>query len=228
MKPLLFFLIPIITMAQTSFEKAKLNFDTQKATQQLEKCDQTLKAAPNNLVALEKAGDYAGQLMLWDNAIEYYQKLKLIKPNVANYHYKYGGALGMKALEVNKFKALGMISDIKASFETAIALDPKHIDSHWALVQLYIKLPSIVGGSERKAIEYSNKLANIDLTEGYLSRAYIEEYFDRYTNAEKYYLKAIDTSKSKHAYLSLANLYKNKMKQTQKANVIMQEYRKNI
>jgi hypothetical protein len=41
------------------------------------------------------------------------QKLKQIKPSEANYSYKYGGALGMKALEVNKFKALGMIGEIK-------------------------------------------------------------------------------------------------------------------
>jgi hypothetical protein len=44
------------------------------------------------------------------------QKLKQIKPSEANYSYKYG-ALGMKALEVNKFKALGMIGEIKESFE---------------------------------------------------------------------------------------------------------------
>jgi hypothetical protein len=44
-------------------------------------------------------------------------KLKQIKPSEANYSYKYGGALGMKALEVNKFKALGMIGEIKESFE---------------------------------------------------------------------------------------------------------------
>jgi hypothetical protein len=42
------------------------------------------------------------------------QKLKQIKPSEANYSYKYGGALGMKALEVNKFKALGMIGEIKS------------------------------------------------------------------------------------------------------------------
>jgi hypothetical protein len=45
------------------------------------------------------------------------KKLKQIKPSEANYSYKYGGALGMKALEVNKFKALGMIGEIKESFE---------------------------------------------------------------------------------------------------------------
>jgi hypothetical protein len=48
--------------------------------------------------------------------------LKQLKPLEANYQYKYGGVLGMKAKESNKFKALGMISEIKESFEKAISL----------------------------------------------------------------------------------------------------------
>jgi hypothetical protein len=41
-------------------------------------------------------------------------------------------ALGMKALTVNKFKALGMIDEIKGSFERAIELvDSRHIEARW-------------------------------------------------------------------------------------------------
>jgi len=56
----------------------------------------------------------------------------------------------MKAKSVNKFKALGMIDEVEESFLTAAKLDPKHIDSRWALVILYIELPGIIGGSEKK------------------------------------------------------------------------------
>jgi hypothetical protein len=45
------------------------------------------------------------------------QKVKTNKTIWSKLLYKYGGALGMKALEVNKFKALGMIGEIKESFE---------------------------------------------------------------------------------------------------------------
>jgi hypothetical protein len=44
-------------------------------------------------------------------------KVKTNKTIWSKLLYKYGGALGMKALEVNKFKALGMIGEIKESFE---------------------------------------------------------------------------------------------------------------
>jgi hypothetical protein len=41
----------------------------------------------------------------------FYTKLKQIKPSEANYSTNMA-VLGMKALEVNKFKALGMIGEI--------------------------------------------------------------------------------------------------------------------
>ena len=80
----------------------------------------------------------------------YYGKLIKLKPGEADYHYKYGGCLGMKAKESNKFKALGMIDEVEESFLTAAKLDGKHIETRWALVMLYIELPGIIGGSEKK------------------------------------------------------------------------------
>jgi hypothetical protein len=61
----------------------------------------------------------------------------------------------MKAKDSNKFKALGMIDEVKSSFEKAISLNPKQAVGHF---ELYIQLPGIVGGSESKAIKYSNEL----------------------------------------------------------------------
>jgi hypothetical protein len=55
-------------------------------------------------------------------------KLKQLKPSEADYHFKYGGVLGMKAKDSNKFKALGMIDEVKSSFEKAISLNPKHMN----------------------------------------------------------------------------------------------------
>ncbi|MNG36378.1 hypothetical protein D3C84_1233890 [compost metagenome] len=60
----------------------------------------------------------------------------------------------MKALEVNKFKALGMIDEVRTNFEKAIQLNPKHIEARWALIELNLQLPGILGGSEKKAIHY--------------------------------------------------------------------------
>jgi tetratricopeptide (TPR) repeat protein len=220
----LLLLLPAMIWSQSNFDKAEKLFKEGKYSQAEEGFLSCLKNNPNDLKAIEYLGDIAGQNKDWDKAISYYKKLKVSKPSEANYFYKYGGALGMKAKDANKFRALGMIDEVKASFEKAIALNPKHIDSRWALIELYIQLPGIVGGSESKAIKYSNELLRLSPVDGYLSRGHIEEYFKRYKNAEVQYKKAIQVGGSKTSYQKLASLYKNKMREPEKAKTILETY----
>ncbi|WP_338646241.1 hypothetical protein V5J73_12255 [Flavobacterium sp. KS-LB2] len=226
MKQLLLILLflPIIMWSQSNYEKAEKFFKEEKYDQAQLAFESVLKSNPSDLKTIEYLGDIAGQNKSWDKAIGYYKKLKQLKPSEANYYYKYGGALGMKAKEVNKFKALGMIDEVKSSFEKAITLNPKHIEARWALIELYIQLPGIVGGSESKAIKYSNELLRLSPMDGYLSRGHIEEYFKRYKVAELQYKKAIIVGGSKTSYQKLASLYKNKMQEPEKAKAILENY----
>lgn len=208
----LFLLFPIFIFAQSDFDKGEKLFREEKFDQAKVLFENFLTTNPSNLKTIEYLGDIAGHNKSWDKAIYYYNLLKKLKPLEANYYYKYGGALGMKATQVNKFKALGMIGDVKASFEKAIALNPKHIEARWALVFLYIQLPGIVGGSESKALKYSNELFKLSAIDGYLSKGQIDEYFKRYASAEQQYKKAIAAGSTKTGSQMLANLYKNKMK----------------
>jgi len=226
MKRLLFLYLFFITMfanSQTDYDKAEKLFLSKNYEQSKVLFENYLNNNPNNLKTLEYLGDIEGQFKSWDKAIYYYKKLKLIKPTEANYYYKYGGVLGMKAKSSNKFKALGMISEVKLSFEKAISLNPKHIEARVALVELYLQLPGIVGGSEKKALLYANEIAQISAVDGYLSKGHIAEYFGRYKEAEVKYKKAVEISKSKNSYQILANLYKNKMGQPEKAKSILEE-----
>ena len=216
-------LIPMFAISQTDFDKAEKLYLSKNFEQSKVLFQNYLKDNPSSLKALEYLGDIEGQNKSWDNAIYYYKKLKQLKPLEANYYYKYGGVLGMKAKECNKFKALGLISEVKSSFETAISLNPKHIEARLALVELYLQLPGIVGGSEKKALLYANEIAQISAVDGYLSKGHIAEYFGRFKEAEVQYKKAVEISKSKNAYRILANLYKNKMGQPEKAKSILEE-----
>ena len=218
--------MPIFAMSQSDFEKAEKLFNTNNFDQSRILFENFLKENPNNFKTLEYLGDIEGHNKSWDKAIYYYKKLKQLKPSEANYYYKYGGVLGMKAKDSNKFAALGMISDVKAAFEKAIILNPKHLEARWALIELYLQLPGIVGGSEKKAIRYANELSKISVIEGYLAKGHIAEYFEKYTDAEKLYIKAVAIGKSKTASQMLANLYKNKMRQPEKARLVLEEFEK--
>ena len=112
--------------------------------------------------------------------------------------------------------ALSIIGDVKEAFLTAAKLDVKHIETRWALVELYMQLPGIIGGSEKKAQKYADELMSISKIDGVMAKGHIDEYFSRYTTAEKYYLQGVAITHSKTAYQRLINLYI-KTKQTDKA-----------
>jgi len=213
-------------MAETDFEKAEKLYKQEKFEQAKTLFESYLKSNPNHYKTVEYLGDIAGNQKKWDEAIKQYKILKIQFPKTANYWYKYGGALGMKAKSANKFKALGMIDEIENSFLTAAKLDAKHIDARWALVMLYIELPGIIGGSESKAVKYSNELMELSKVDGYLSKGYIDEYFNRYKKAEAYYIKAHEIGNSKTTFQKLYNLYLNKMKDKAKALKLKEQFEK--
>ena len=204
---LLFLLAPILIWSQSNFEKGEKLFHAKKYDEAQVILEGVLKTKPSDIKTLEYLGDITAHHKEWIKGAEYYKKLKELKPTEAEYFYKYGGCLAMRAMEVNKLKALGMVGDMKEAFEKAIILNPKHIPARWALIEIYLQLPGFLGGSESRALEYSNELMQISSVDGYLSRGRIDEYFKRYGSAEKNYLKANEIGKSKVTFQKLYNLY---------------------
>lgn len=218
--------ISVNMFAQSSYEKAEKLYSENKLSEAKKLFEEYLEDNPNHIKTIEYLGDIAGSQKKWDDAISYYKKLKIKQPSSANYWYKYGGAMGMKAKESNKFKALGMIGDIEEAFLKAAKLDTKHINTRWALVMLYIELPGIVGGSETKAQKYATELMNLSKVDGYLAKGYIDVYFKRYTKAETNYKKAHEIGNSNTTYEKLYDLYLNKLKDKTKANKLKEQFKK--
>ncbi|WP_299254029.1 tetratricopeptide repeat protein [uncultured Lacinutrix sp.] len=212
---LVLFFLPLILLGQTSVSEAEVMLNNKQFTNAEKSLISYLEANPDDIKATELLGDAYGHQEKWDNAIVYYKKLVETKPNEANYHYKYGGALGMKALAISKIKALGIIGDVKGAFLKAAELDPKHIDTRWALVELYMQLPGIIGGSKSKSFKYANELENLSKVDGYLAKGYIYEYDDEPELAEKFYKKAIEEGGSITCYDKLTKLYEKEGKSTE-------------
>lgn len=199
--------IPMLLMSQTTAERAAQLFESKQYSQAETILKDAVAKSPNDRELLELLGDSYGYQQKWDKAIENYETLVKMDDYNANYHYKYGGAKGMKALKVNKFRALGLIGDVKRAFKRASELDPTHIDVRWAMVELYMQLPGIVGGSYKKSMKYANELENLSKVDGYLAKGYIYEYDDEPKKAEEYYKKAIKVGGSMTCYDKLTNLY---------------------
>ncbi|MWW24924.1 tetratricopeptide repeat protein [Algibacter lectus] len=208
-KFLILLLLPIMAFSQSpiaDFEELVRKKHYQKVEPLL---IQYLENTPNDLQAIELLGDVYGHQKQWDHAIDNYKKLVESKPNTANYHYKYGGALGMKALSVSKFTALGLIGDIKGAFLKAAELDATHIDTRWALVELYMQLPGVLGGSRSKSLQYAEELEVLSKVDGYLAKGYIYEYDDEPKLAEKFYKMAITEGGSLNCFDKLTAFYEN-------------------
>jgi tetratricopeptide (TPR) repeat protein len=220
----LFLFVPICIWSQSNFEKGEKLFHAKKYDEAKLVFENVLKTKPSDIKTIEYLGEIAAIHKSWVKGAEYFKKLKELKPTEAEYFYKYGGCLGMRAMEVNKFKAFGMVDDMKQAFEKTIALNPKHIQARWALIELYLLLPGILGGSESKALSYSNELAQFSPVDGYLSKGRIDEYFKRYALAEKNYLKANEIGKSKITFQKLYNLYLNKLKEPKKAQELKRKF----
>jgi len=198
---------PVLFFGQSEFNKAQQlvtdkDFDAAEKILLIE-----VESTPDNLQVIELLGDVYGAKKEWDAAIVHYKKLVDLVPENANYHYKYGGVLGMKALSVSKIKALGIIGDVKKEFHTAAALDSKHIDTRWALVKLYTELPGIIGGSTNKALKYAEELEALSLVDGYLAKGYVYNYEEDFDDAENYYKKAVAVGGSVTCYKELSTFY---------------------
>ncbi|MEO0037407.1 MAG: hypothetical protein RIQ59_618 [Bacteroidota bacterium] len=210
--------------SQSNFEKAEKLYDQGKFSLARPLFETVLKENPNQIKAIEYLGDVSVQLKEWDKAIAFYQKLKILRPNEANYYYKYGGVLGLKSKEGGKWVAIRLIGDMKESFEKALILNPKHIEARWAMIEYYLQVPALFGGSEKKAQRYADELLKLSPVDGYLSKGHIDEYFERYKSAEKNYIKAFEISGSKITYERLSSLYKVKLHNSDKAKKILEQY----
>ena len=225
---LILLLIPLFSFSQTNFEKAVKLFNQEKYALAKPLFENELKDSPYHVKIIEHLGDISIHLNNLDKAISYYRMLIKLKPDEANFYYKYGGALGLKSQAGGKWVAIRLIGDMKDSFEKAISLKSNHLEARWALIEYYLQVPGLFGGSEKKAQNYANQLMKFSPVDGYLARGKIDEYFERYKSAEINYLKAIQIGGPKTTYDRLTALYKVKLLQSEKAIKVIEGYQEKI
>lgn len=209
-------LFPLVSFSQTALDSIDYFIKHKQFDKAEKQLTVYLEKHPKDLKAMELLGDAYGHQGKWDNAIATYKKLVGANQKNAEYHYKYGGAMGMKALASSKFTALSMKGDIEDAFHTAAKLDAKHVNVRWALVEYYMKLPGVFGGSKNMALKYAYQLEQLSKVDGYLAKGYIFEYDNEPELAEKYYKLAINEGGSLWCYNKLTTFYE-KQKQPEKA-----------
>ncbi|MBT8271319.1 MAG: hypothetical protein HKO90_05575 [Flavobacteriaceae bacterium] len=208
-KALIIFLLPFIGFAQSIVTDVNRLFEERKYVQAQRLLLDYVAENPEDIKAIELLGDAYGFLKNWDKAVSCYKELVNSNDLNADFHYKYGGALGMKALTANRIRALGLVGSIKKAFHTSARLDPNHIEARWALVELYMQLPGIIGGSKKKALQYAEELQELSPVDGYLAKGYVYEYDDEPDKAEYNYKRAVEVGGSITCFDKLTAFYEN-------------------
>lgn len=156
---------PLVAFSQTSFELGKKAFEEGNYQEAISKLERVLESQPSDKLTRDYLGQSYARLERWEESADINKTLVEDYPVNAEYHFRYGGALGLVAKEANSFKALSLLGDVKFHLKKAIELNPKHIEARWALLQIYLELPGIVGGSESTSRKYASQLQSLSLVD---------------------------------------------------------------
>ncbi len=178
--------------SQTSISEIKSVMDQGRLETAKKMLHQRVAENPEDAVASAYLGDIAGFEKDWDSSMALYKNLVQTHPDNADYSFKYGAALGMKALSISKIQSVIYISDIKKYLEKAVELDPKHVQARRVLVELYIKLPGILGGSLDKAQGFANDLEDLNKVDYFLAQAFILKEEKGLAESEVFFKKALE------------------------------------
>ena len=87
----------------------------------------------------------------------------------ADYHYWLGVANAEMLQRSSIFKKPGYAKATQKTFERAVELNGKHLKAMQALVVYYLEAPSIVGGSDKKALAMAEKISQVSQLDGLLA-----------------------------------------------------------
>jgi len=117
---------------------------------------------PRTLYLLSEVREAFGKL---DEALQLAEAALAIDQRNADYHYQVALISGELAQKANVFRQMSLAKRTKKEAETAIQLDPKHIDARSLLVTFHLEAPGIVGGDKKQAHELVTELAQLDPVE---------------------------------------------------------------
>lgn len=154
------------------------------------------------------AGRAAMERRDWNAAVTAFEKALAANPKNAEAHYLLGGAYGRQAQEAGLLGKASLAKKAKAALETAVQLDPDHINARFALVEYYTIAPAIVGGSEEKALAQAAEIRKRDKLAGHRAYARIYARQEKLDLARKEMVDAVrEDPNNPRAHQSLGMFY---------------------
>ncbi len=171
--------------------------------------EEMLRTNPNDQRAqflmarcLETAGDLGGALALAEKVSER-------DPKNPDYHVLLALIHGRRAQSAGVLKQVGLARRIRKEAETALTLDPRHVEAHLLLIEFYRQAPGIVGGDKERSRRLAEELVVIAPARGYIVQAgFLRREAGSAGRVEELYKKAVASDPSSYqALTTLAGFY---------------------
>ena len=160
-----------------------------------------LKDDPKNPEVLFRLGQVSLHYYFdGEKAAGFLEQAVHLTPGNAEYHFGLGQAYALNLPTAGLFKKLRLASKMKAEFQTAVTLDPRHLPARFALLRFLLGAPAIAGGSVAEARKLSDATAQIDGAAGRAMRASILHHENNFPAAEKEYLAACNLASDRGFY----------------------------
>ena len=194
MRPLLLLLlvltVPCAAVAQTTADGIA-QFEARRYAE----ARTTLEAAAKADAKDARAAYYLGRIALVEGnagkAEDWLEHAVKLDGRTASYHHWLGRAYSREALRAGKFRQMKLAGRIRDEFRTAVALDPDDIDARFDLLQYYLVVPGIMGGSEDRAREQAAEIRRRNEFRGHLAAGAIAERTRDEAGAEREYEAAV-------------------------------------
>jgi tetratricopeptide (TPR) repeat protein len=109
----------------------------------------------------------------YDKAIDIFKQAVAKSPKSPDAHFHLGEAYGIAAQRAGLLGQASLAIKCRDEFETAVELDPNHLDAREGLVDFYLLAPGIMGGSEEKALLQAQEIRKRDALRGHFELARI-------------------------------------------------------
>jgi len=107
----------------------------------------------------------------YSDALSFYGELCERNPNRFAYQFGRGASAGFLLSGTPSFRSLRYVVQLRSSFEAAVRLQPNSLVTRRTLLNIYLGLPRLLGGSQTKADQQLKAIQSINPLEGALAGA---------------------------------------------------------
>ena len=104
----------------------------------------------------------------YSEALSFYDELCERNPNRFSYQFGRGASAGFLLSGTPSLRSLRYIVQLRSSFEAAVQLQPNSLVARRVLLNIYLGLPRLLGGSQTKAEQQLKAIQSINPLEGAL------------------------------------------------------------